>query len=111
MMPSHFCDLENRPAKELAPGVRAKTFWGDKMLLSQVEFTPGAAIPNHSHPHEQSGVLLAGEMTMTIAGESRILRPGDMYVIPGGVEHSAIAHNGACTVLDIFCPVREEYKY
>jgi len=27
----HFCNLEGREAKELAPGVNAHTFWGDKM--------------------------------------------------------------------------------
>ncbi len=107
----YFCDLENRPAKQLAPGVKAKTFWGDKMLLSVVEFDPNAVVPNHSHMHEQSGVVLEGELTFTIAGKTRVCKPGDMYVIPGGTEHSATAAKGRVKVLDVFSPVREEYKY
>ncbi len=105
-----FCDVENRATKQLAPGVTAKTFWGDKMLVSLVEFEPNAVVPMHSHPHEQTGTVLEGEMSLTIAGETRLLRPGQLYVIPGGVQHAATAA-AYCKVLDVFSPVREEYKY
>jgi quercetin dioxygenase-like cupin family protein len=108
---NYFCDLENRPPKQLAPGVTAKTFWGDKMLLSLVEFEPKAVVANHSHMHEQTGVVLEGDLTFTIGGQKRVVRPGDMYVIPGGVEHSAVAETGRVKALDVFSPVREEYKY
>jgi quercetin dioxygenase-like cupin family protein len=107
----YFCDSETRQPKQLAPGVMAKTFWGDKMLMSMVEFEPNSVVPMHSHPHEQSGVVLEGDLTFTIGGETRVVRPGDMYIIPGGVEHSATAANGRVKVLDVFSPVREEYKY
>jgi quercetin dioxygenase-like cupin family protein len=108
---NYYCDLENRPTKQLAPGVLAKTFWGDKMLMSMVEFEPNSVVGNHSHPHEQTGVVLEGELTFIIGGQKRVLKPGDMYVIPGGVEHSATAANGRVKALDVFSPVREEYKY
>lgn len=107
----YFCDVENRPAKELAPGVKIKTFWQDKMLLSYVEFAPNAVVKLHSHPHEQSGVMLEGELEFTIGGETRVLHKGDMYIIPGGVEHTAKSFNQPAVALDIFSPVREEYKY
>jgi quercetin dioxygenase-like cupin family protein len=110
-MTSYFCDFENRATKQLAPGVLARTFWRDKMLLSLVDLDPNSTVPVHQHPHEQSGVVLDGEMEMTIAGESRLLHPGDMYLIPGGVEHGVRTLNGTARVLDIFSPVREEYKY
>jgi quercetin dioxygenase-like cupin family protein len=108
---TYYCDLENRPTKQLAPGVTAKTYWGDKMLLSMVEFEPNAVVGNHSHPHEQTGVIMEGELTFVIGGQKRVCRPGDMYVIPGGVEHSATAVSGRVKALDVFSPVREEYKY
>jgi quercetin dioxygenase-like cupin family protein len=107
----YFLDAETRATKELAPGVTAKTFWGDKMLLSEVTIQPGCVVPLHSHPHEQSGVVLEGELSFTIGGETRIVHPGDMYIIPGGVEHTVTALKGIVKVLDIFSPVREEYKY
>ena len=107
----YFCDIDNRPAKQLAPGVTIKTFWGDKMMLSLVAFEPNGVVKMHSHPHEQSGVCLEGEFTMIIGGERRLLRPGDTYIIPGGIEHSAIAHDNPAKALDVFSPVREEYQY
>lgn len=107
----YFCNLTDRAIKELAPDVVARTFWGEKMLLSVVEMGPGSVVPDHSHPHEQAGVVLEGELTMTIAGETKVLRAGDAYIIPGNVEHSARAEHGAARVLDIFSPLREEYKY
>jgi quercetin dioxygenase-like cupin family protein len=106
----YFLDIDQRANKQLAPGVTAKTFWADKMLMSLVEFEPGAVVPLHSHPHEQCGTVLEGELSFTIGGETRIVRPGELYIIPGGVEHSATA-DAYVKVLDVFSPVREEYKY
>ena len=107
----YFCDVENREAQEVVPGIRLKTFWGEKMLLSVVELDAGAVLPNHSHPHEQSGTVISGILRLTIAGETRDLQSGDAYIIPGGVEHSAIAGPTLTKVVDIFSPVREEYKF
>jgi len=107
----YFCDLENRQAKEIAPGVSIRTFWGDRMLLSMADFEAGAVVPAHSHPYEQSGVLIAGEFELTIGGQTRQLKPGDAYLIPGGVEHGGRAGDGPARVLDIFSPVREDYQY
>ncbi|MCP4424343.1 MAG: cupin domain-containing protein [Chloroflexi bacterium] len=107
----YFCDVKNREAKEIVPGIRIRTFWGEKMLLSDVELDAGAALPAHSHPHEQSGTVISGVLTLTIDGDTRDLGPGDAYIIPGGVEHSAVAGPALTRVIDIFSPVREEYQY
>ena len=107
----YFCDTENREAQEVVPGIRLQTFWGEKMLLSVVELDAGAMLPNHSHPHEQSGTVISGTLTLTIAGETRDLTAGDAYIILGGVEHSAVAGPTLTKVVDIFSPVREAYKF
>ena len=107
---SHFYDLERMGVKDLVPGVTLQTIWGERVMLSRVEIAPGAEVPLHDHPHEQAGTLLEGVLEMTIGDETRELRPGDSYVIPGGVEHSATALGSRVIVLDIFSPPREEYK-
>ena len=107
----YFHDPEIRAQKELLAGVRARTFWGENMLLAIVDLDADAVIPTHSHPHEQGGIVLQGEMEFTIAGETRQVKPGDVYIIPGGVEHSVKVGPQPTRVLDIFSPVREEYKY
>ena len=79
-------------------------------MMSMVEVSPRAVVPNHTHPHEQAGLVLQGEFEFTIGGETKWVRPGDAYVIPGGVEHSLVGSDGWSLVLDIFSPPREEYK-
>lgn len=92
------------------PGVDIQTMAGDKAMLSLVEFAPHAVVEMHQHPHEQIGMLLEGELTFVIGGERRTLVPGEMWRIPGGVDHMAIAGANPVRALDVFCPVREDYR-
>jgi unsaturated pyranuronate lyase len=107
----YFCDLENREVKEIAPGAKIRTFWGNEMLVAIVDLAANAIVPAHNHPHEQAGTLISGELEMTIDGEKRLIKPGDTYLIPGGVEHSGRTGDTPAKVMDIFSPVREEYQY
>ena len=107
---SHFYDLEQLDSKDLVDGVTLQAVWGERIMMSRVSIESGAEVPLHDHPHEQAGMLLEGVMEMTIGDETRELGPGDSYVIPGGVMHSATAVGGPVVVLDIFSPPREEYK-
>jgi quercetin dioxygenase-like cupin family protein len=107
----YFHDPAERATKELAPGVVTRTYWGEKMLISMVDIDPGAEAALHSHPHEQVGTVIRGTVRFTIGEESRQLGPGDIFTIPGGVEHAATAGPDGATVMDVFSPVREEFKY
>lgn len=107
----YFCDVENREDREVVPGVHIRTFWGEQMLLSVVDLEAYAIVPEHSHLHEQCGTVVKGQMALTIDGETRWLAPGDTYIIPGGVKHSAQAGERPAQVIDVFSPVRDDYKY
>jgi quercetin dioxygenase-like cupin family protein len=107
----YFHDPTVRNHKELLPGINARTFWGEEMLAAVVDLDPGTALPMHSHPHEQLGIVIEGEIEFTIDGEVKTLKPGDVYVIPGDVEHAAKTFDHPVKVMDVFSPVREEYKY
>ena len=106
----YFFDPSAVRRKELAPGVAIRTIWGEKTMMSLVEVAPNSVVPSHTHPHEQSGIVLQGEFEFTIGGETKRVKQGDAYVIPGGVEHGLVALDGWALVLDIFSPPREEYK-
>ena len=92
------------------PGVNIFTTSGEKMMLSVVDLEPGAIVQPHSHPHEQMGLLLEGELTFTIGGETKTLQPGEMWRIPGGIVHSAVAGSMSTKALDVFCPIRVVYR-
>ncbi len=106
----YFVEREKMHRKELAPGTKASLAWGKNIMLSLVEFEPGTLVPMHSHPHEQAGIVVEGEFDFIIGGERRRVKPGDMYIIPGGVQHSAIGLDKKAVALDIFSPPREDYK-
>jgi len=108
---SYFIDTSGRDPMELVPGARTRTFWGEQMLLSLVEIDANSEVPLHTHTHEQGGIIIEGELEMGVDGEVKLLKPGDMYIIPGGVEHYAKAYAVKAVALDIFSPVREEFKY
>lgn len=95
---------------EIFPGVDIFTAAGEKLMLSFVEFQPHAVVQPHSHPHEQMGLLLEGELTFTIGDEVHLAHPGDMWRIPGGVVHSAVAGEQPVKALDVFHPIREDYR-
>ncbi len=52
------------------------------------EIQPIGEVPMHSHG-EQWGVVVEGEMDLTIGDSTRRYGPGDSYHIPAGVEHGA----------------------
>lgn len=107
----HFHNPATRESKEIWPGVTIRSFWGKEILLGFADLVPNCNVPAHRHPHEQLGIVLEGEIELCIGGETKLLRPGEVYVIPGNVEHSAKAGNCPTRVVDIFSPVREDWQY
>jgi quercetin dioxygenase-like cupin family protein len=91
------------------PGVEVFAMLGDHLMLSIVELQPGAIIEEHSHHHEQLGMLLSGEGTYTIGGLTRHVRPGDLWRIPGNVAHKFVAGDQPVRAIEVFYPIREEY--
>ncbi len=106
---SHFIDSSKLKRKRLTPSVTMRTMSGERIMINIIENAPHSVVATHSHPHEQAGIVLQGELEMTIGDETRRLKPWDAYVIPGGVEHSAQGLDAPALSLDIFSPPREEY--
>jgi quercetin dioxygenase-like cupin family protein len=105
-----FLSLAGGDGFELAPGAIAKAVFGERGMLNVVELQPGAEVPLHSHPHEQLGIVLKGMQALVIDGVAHELHELDGYSLAGGIEHSAYCGPDGATVLDVFCPVREDYR-
>lgn len=108
-MPSHFTSSKDLRGKEIAKGVMMKPLAGRSVMLCYFELAPGSEIPTHSHPHEQAGMVIEGQLELWIGDERKILQPGDMYTCPGGVPHGGRVVDGPVIALDVFHPIREEY--
>ena len=95
--------------RPLFPGVELTINAGERLMLSLVTFEPNAEVPSHHHPHEQGGYLVSGQLEFTIGDETRLLKPGDQWLIPGGVSHRVRAVGGPAVAVDVFTPIREDY--
>lgn len=102
--------LSEQGPYELTAGVHMFPLFGEAAMLNVVELEPNAVVPLHRHEHEQLGLVLSGEITMTIGGVDHVCPPDVAYQIPGSVEHGARAGPDGCRVVDIFVPVREDYR-
>jgi len=82
--------------------------FGANTLLTEFRLEQGAILPRHSHPHEQTGYLVAGRLELTIGDVTCLAEPGDSWCIPGGTPHHAHAL-ADCVAIEVFSPVREDY--
>ncbi|HEY63709.1 MAG TPA: cupin domain-containing protein [Caldilineae bacterium] len=95
---------------EVAPGMWRRTLGtGERGMLIEVRAEPGVQLEAHSHPAEQIGYVVSGEVELTIDGTPYRFSQGDSYAIPGNVPHSA-RFLTSCVLAEYFTPVREEYR-
>lgn len=63
---------------------------GREAVMMRGEFKPGAAVPRHTHPGEEIGYVLQGEVTLEIDGKPAAkLKAGDVFFVPAGQIHAA----------------------
>jgi quercetin dioxygenase-like cupin family protein len=107
---SYFVDKSKCSHHRIFPGVDIYTTHCDHLMISLVEMEPHAVVEEHSHPHEQMGVMLSGEAEFIVGGQQKMVGPGEIWRIPGGVKHKVIAGNQPVRAIDVFHPIREDYK-
>jgi quercetin dioxygenase-like cupin family protein len=105
----YFPTQEEYSRHNIFPGVQVRTCACERLMLSLATLEPHAVVDRHSHPHEQVGLVLEGRAVFTIGDEERVLQPGDMFRIPGGVPHKVVALGEPFKALDVFTPIREDY--
>ena len=53
--------------------------------------------------------VVEGEFEFTLNGETQVYSDGAIVLIPSNIPHAGKALT-ACRLMDVFSPVREEYK-
>lgn len=109
-MSQYFPSLESCGHHTIFGNVELRTYAGEQMQMSLVNMPAASLIDWHSHPNEQIGMVLAGRAVFHVGDEVKELREGDFYVIPGGVRHKVVTDEGPLKALDIFYPIRDEYR-
>lgn len=88
-------------------GVRGRLLQGADNQVVFFEIDPIGQVPIHTHG-DQWGVVIEGEMDLTIGGQTRTYTAGDTYFIPAGVEHGATFRT-LVRVIDVFAD-RDRYR-
>jgi quercetin dioxygenase-like cupin family protein len=58
-------------------------------VMARGEFQPGAMVPKHTHPGEEVGIVMEGELTLEIEGKPPVtLKAGEAFFVPAGTVHS-----------------------
>lgn len=93
--------IRNLPEIDIAlEGIRGWLLQGGKKQVVFFDISPVGEVPPHSHC-AQWGIMLEGEMSLTIGGKTHRYKKGEWYYIPNGVVHSAIFHTQV-HVIDVF---------
>lgn len=90
---------------DVAPGVSFECLVGQHngargLTTGLVTFSPGAILPNHTHPFSESITLLKGRAIVEAAGRVYTLTRLDNIVIPRGLAH--LVRNPSNTELAVF---------
>ncbi len=60
---------------------------------------PDTRYPDHTHSEETAHIVLSGEMTLTMNGESHLYCTGERCDVPAGARHSAVMGRLGCRYL------------
>jgi quercetin dioxygenase-like cupin family protein len=105
-----FYSLSSIAPQDVYQGYRARIFHGECITFAVLEVEPFAALPAHSHVNEQVGLLVRGQLTFTVGGESRTVGAGDGWVIPTHASHDAIAGPEGAIVIETWAPPRDDFR-
>jgi quercetin dioxygenase-like cupin family protein len=102
-----YVHLDDIAPTEFVPGLGFRPVLGQGVMANFVSFEPGVEAPRHVHEEEQIVIVLEGELTFDLDGDVRVMRPGDVAVVPSWVPHAAWTTDTPCREVDVFCPPRK----
>ncbi len=105
-----FFSFEDLDQTEEMPGFLGAFLHSENMTVVNWTVEAGATVPVHSHPHEQFSMVVEGEFELVLNGETDVLKPGRVALIPSDIPHSGRAVTD-CKIVDVFSPMREEYRH
>ena len=103
-----FMNLDRIPEEKVTDRITRRIVTGEKEMVVFWRMKAGAHAAAHRHPNEQIFWMLSGKMEFRLGNEKKTCGPGDVGVIPAGVEHEAWFSEDT-EVIDIFSPPREDF--
>jgi quercetin dioxygenase-like cupin family protein len=103
-----FGSLSQIAEERINEKITRRVMSGERGMIVWWNIKAGAHAAAHRHPHEQIFWVLKGRMDFRLGDERRMCGPGDVGVIPGGVEHEGWFPEDT-EVIDVFAPRREDF--
>ena len=103
-----FASPRDLPLIEPHPGVKGRVVTAQHATMIVYDYTPRTIVETHKHDVEQFGVVVKGSLAMIVAGEQRILTPGDTYRIPPGAAHALRVFEEPTQIIDLYAPPRAD---
>ena len=104
----YFASPRDLPQHVPAPGVTERLIQADQATIALTDLAPRTVVETHKHDVEEIGVVTRGSLVLVIAGEQRILAPGDSYRVPPGASHGARVFEEATALIGIWAPRRAD---
>jgi quercetin dioxygenase-like cupin family protein len=105
--------FDDVPYEIVREGLQRKIIHTDNLMSVLIDFSDGPwdkPEPPHSHPHEQTTYVAAGEIIFFCEGEKdQHLRAGDMFAVPSGRPHTIQLLTEKARLIDNFNPLREDF--
>ena len=96
-----FWNLKTLKLDEFRSGIWSKVESGPNLTMAIMEIAPNKEGAAHDHPFDQCGIVIEGEIEMSVGEEQKLLRPMETYFIPAGVKHNWKTMSLAAKILDI----------
>ena len=94
--------------EKLSATITRQMIFGEKAMLARISLSRGAIVPRHSHINEQITWIISGALKLVFDDGERIIRSGEMLLIPANLPHAAEALEDTVDI-DIFAPPREDW--
>lgn len=99
------------PQERMRGSITRRFVHSDRMMVGEIFFSKGDAVPAHRHDNEQYTYVLKGALRFRFGedqDDERLVSAGEIVLIPSGLLHSAEAMDDTLE-LDIFCPPRADW--
>jgi mannose-6-phosphate isomerase-like protein (cupin superfamily) len=107
-VPSVYNMLDVAPYRD-EPGFTQVVFRGIDQMIGFTQISPGKEDGEpHTHPYEQTNMLVEGRLDFLVDGERVELEPYDTLSIPPRVPHTSRVVEGESATLLAFWPLRED---
>jgi quercetin dioxygenase-like cupin family protein len=102
----------NVPTTQLNPLLTRQFVAGSQSMIARLELKKGCFVPSHKHHNEQISYITQGALLFELgeagATVEKIVREGEILVIPGNLPHSARALEDTIN-FDFFAPPRQDW--